>query len=306
MERSSNPDVYWRTALAERSRKPDVYWSTARKWIAGFVGLMAVASTAVYSVFWSQLVNPSVSSAEMGDCTSSGAAPATFTWPLVWGGHGSASARALTPLLVGCNIALIMMGVMLGVWYKLRKHIESGPQRQWDRTKGVVESVKGRSVFKARHAFNFLFLAFITLGVYLSGFVLAVTGAPPARSVFTVLGCTDLPPISGIWGGLVWPPTIYLAVATIVGHAMIPETPVGTTPISWNGEGGGEKIALTTRTINKPVLGLTIAMTLATMALAGVAIGTYHDNLSLTADGGGHMCDCSTPMPAAQQGGIFL
>jgi hypothetical protein len=104
---------------------------------------------------------------------------------------------------------------------------------------------------------------------------------------------------------------VFLAVATIVGHAMIPETPVGTTPISWNGEGDETdddkiaKIALVERTINKPVLGLTIALTLATMALAGIAIGTYHDNLSLTADGGGHMCDCSTPMPPAQQGEKF-
>jgi hypothetical protein len=101
-----------------------------------------------------------------------------------------------------------------------------------------------------------------------------------------------------------------LGVATIMGHAMIPETPVGSTPISWNGEGGASgaspddpqyKIGLVERVINKPVLAITIVLTLATMALAGIAIGTYHDTLSLTADGGGHMCDCSTPMPPAEQ-----
>ena len=264
----------------------DVYWSPARTGIAVVISFLAIGSTTLYAVFWAEVV---ATTATVADCTLGIFAPPGFM-PLVWGGHGSASARALTPLLTACNIALLMMGVMMGVWYALRKHVQ---RSSWSGVeKGVIQRVKAESVYKARHAFNFLFLSFITLGVYLSGFVLAVTGGPTARAPFSVLGCTDFPPIN-LWG-LAWAGMAALGVATIMGHAMIPESPVGTAPISWNGNAADPlHIPISSREPNKPVIVVTLLLTLAAMALSGVAIGTYHDSLSLTADGGGHMCDCS-------------
>ena len=220
------------------------------------VGLLSCFGIAMYAYLWATLYYDDSSCANA-----------------VWGGHGSSSARALTPITLFTYVAVSMVGIIKGINYRSKNSVDL-----YDNSKAYAR------------VFNIVFILATALGVFLSGYLITVLGSPAARQAFRLAHptCTTQPWKLYWW--IPWSAVSAFAAVAIVAHTFIRETGAAESHdyVPWQ-RSSQEKLTQG----QKVMIAFTSLFTFAAIALFFIAVAIHRHGLSPTKDSTTTMCDCS-------------